>query len=220
MKSTICASIFLLVSLAIALPTLSFAVADGPSATGSFQFALDDGQPKFLDFNARQQNNGRTVGEMTFTDPNATLVVDPDAPPSPNGPTTGASMRASFDCLKITGNRAVMSGVIVESNVLTAIGLRVLLVVEDNGEGIDAPANDRLTWGVYHNPAAGWTPKDAERDDDIGASLSWLATDAERSDDAGIPSNQSKIVGCQSFPLSSYSFVDIAHGGGNVQVQP
>ncbi|HEY8409748.1 MAG TPA: hypothetical protein VIK76_00015 [Pyrinomonadaceae bacterium] len=220
MKSTICASIFLLVSLAIALPTLSFAGADGPSATGSFQFALDDGQPKFLDFNARQQNNGRTVGEMTFTDPNATLVVDPDAPPSPNGPTTGASMRASFDCLKITGNRAVMSGVIVESNVLTAIGLRVLLVVEDNGEGIDAPANDRLTWGVYQNPAAGWTPKDAERDDDIGASLSWLATDAERSDDAGIPSNQSKIVGCQSFPLSSYSFVDIAHGGGNVQVQP
>ena len=220
MKSTICALIFLLVSLAIALPTLSFAGADGLSATGSFQFALDDGQPKFLDFNARQQNNGRTVGEMTFTDPNATLVVDPDAPPSPNGPTTGASMRASFDCLKITGNRAVMSGVIVESNVLTAIGLRVLLVVEDNGEGIDAPANDRLTWGVYQNPAAGWTPKDAERDDDIGASLSWLATDAERSDDAGIPSNQSKIVGCQSFPLSSYSFVDIAHGGGNVQVQP
>jgi hypothetical protein len=220
MKSTICVSIFLLVSLSIALPTLSFAGANGPSATGSFQFALEDGQPKYLEFNARQQNNGRIVGEMTFTDPNATLVVDPDAPPSANGPATGASMRAEFDCLKITGNRAVMSGLIVESNVLTAIGLRVLLVVEDNGEGINAPANDRLTWGVYQNPATGWTPKDAERDDDNGAGLSWLATDAERLDDAGVPSNQSRIIGCQSFPLSSYSFVDIAHGGGNVQVQP
>ena len=220
MKSTICASIFLLVSLSIALPTLSFASADGPSATGSFQFAFEDGQPKYLDFNARQQNNGRTVGEMTFSDPNATLVVDPDAPPSPNAPTTGVSMRASFDCLKITGNRAVMSGLIVESNILNAIGQRVLLVVEDNGEGINAPAVDRLTWGIYQNPATGWTPKDAERDDDNGALLSWIATDAERSDDVGVPSNQSRIIGCQSFPLSSYSFVDIAHGGGNVQVQP
>ena len=219
MKSTICVSIFLFVVLSIALPNLSFARADGPSATGSFQFTVDDGQPKFLDFNARQQNNGRTVGEMTFTDPNAAVVVDPDAP-STNGPATGASVRATFDCLKIQSNRAVMSGVIVESNVLTAIGLRVLLVVEDNGEGVNAPSNDRLTWGVYENPATGWTPKDAERDDDIGATLSWLATDAERPDDVGIPSNQSKIIGCQSFPLSSYSFVDIAHGNGNVQVQP
>jgi hypothetical protein len=220
MKIPICAAILLLVSLSIALPTLIFAGADGPSATGSFQFTVDEGQPKFLDFNAREQNNGHTVGQMTFTDPNATVVVDPDASPSANGPTTGASIRATFDCLKISGNRAVMSGIIVESNVLTAIGLRVLLVVEDNGEGINAPAADRLTWGVYQNPATGWIPKDSERDDDNGASLSWLATDAERSDDVGIPSNPSRIVGCQSFPLSSYSFVDIAHGGGNVQVQP
>jgi len=220
MKGTICASIFLLVSVSLALPSLSLAGADGPSATGSFQFGINDGQPKYLNFNARVQNNGRTVGEMTFTDPDASPVADPDAPPNPNAPSTGASVRASFDCLRIEGNRAVMSGVIVESNVLTAIGFRVLLVVEDNGEGINAPGLDKLTWGVYQNPASGWTPKDSERDDDIGATLSWLATDAERSDDVGIPSNQSKVIGCQSFPLSSYSFVDIAHGGGNVQVQP
>ena len=220
MKCTICVSIFLFVLVSLGLPVLTFAGADGPSATGSFQFAFEDGQPKFLEFNARVQNNGRTVGEMSFTDPSATLVADPDAPPGPNGPATGLSMRASFDCLKITGNRAVMSGAIVESNVLTAIGQRVLLVVEDNGEGINSPANDKLTWGVYQNPATGWTPKDSERDDDNGAFLTWLATDSERPDDVGIPSNQSRVIGCQSFPLSSYSFVDIAHGGGNVQVQP
>src|SRR5689334_15992449 len=214
MKSTICASICLFILSSIALPSLSFAGADGPSATGSFQFAIEENQPKYLDFNARQQNNGRTVGEMTFTDPNATVVTDPDA--GTNEPATGASIRASFDCLKIEGNRAVMSGLIVESNVPAAIGLRVLLVVEDNGEGINAPSNDRLTWGVYRNPATGWTAKDSERDDDNGALLSWIATDSERTDDGGIPSNQSRIIGCQSFPLSSYSFVDITHGGGNV----
>ena len=207
----------LLLFVCVALTPLTYADSNGPSANGSFQFALEDGHPKFLEFDARQQNNGNTVGQMSFTDPNASLVVDPDAG---GASATGVSMRARFDCLKITDNRAVMSGVIFESNVLSAIGLRVLLVVEDNGEGIDQPNADKLTWGVYQNPAGGWIPKDSERDDDNGAGLTWIATDAERTDDPGIPSNQSKIVGCQSFPLSSYSFVDIAHGGGNVQVKP
>jgi hypothetical protein len=220
MKCTICASIFLLVLVCLALPVLSFAGNDGPSATGSFEFALEDGQPKFLKFNARTQNNGRTVGEMTFTDPNASPGGDPDTPNAPNAPATGVSMRASFDCLRIDGNRAVMSGEIVESNILTAIGLRVQLVVEDNGEGVNVPAVDKLTWGVYQSSANTWIPNDAERDDDNGAFLTWIARDAERSDDVGVPSNQSKVIGCQSFPLSSYSFVDIKHGGGNVQVQP
>ena len=44
--------------------------------------------------------------------------------------------------------------------------------------------------------------------------------DAERPDDVGVPSNANKTIGYQSFPLGSYSFTDIAHGGGNVQVQP
>jgi len=217
MKGIICALSFFLTLICLALTPLTFADANGPSANGSFSFALEDGQAKFLEFNAREQNNGRVVGEMSFTDPNASLV-DPED--SANASATGVAMRARFDCLKITDNRAVMSGVIFESNVPTAMGLRVLLVVEDNSEGINQPTADKLTWGVYGNPVGGWIPKDAERDDDNGAGLTWIATDAERLDDAGIPSNPSKIVGCQSFPLSSYSFVDIAHGGGNVQVKP
>jgi hypothetical protein len=217
MKSTICALICSLVLTSIALPGLSFAGADGPSATGSFEFALEDGNPRFLQFNARQQNKGTVVGEMSFTDPNATVADDPDTPANES---IGASIRASFDCLKITGNRAVMSGVITESNLLNAIGLRVLLVIEDNGEGVNIPSTDKLTWGVYQSSATSWIPKDAERDDDNGSSLTWLATDAERTDDVGIPSNPGKVIGCQSFPLDAYTFADIKHGGGNVQVQP
>jgi hypothetical protein len=110
--------------------------------------------------------------------------------------------------------------VIASSNILAAVGRRMLLIVEDNGEGINAAAPDRLTWGVYESPETGWIPKDAERDDDNGASLTWIATDAERLDDAGIPSKKDPLVRCETFPLSSYSFVDIPHGNGNLQIRP
>jgi len=218
MNRIIVGAIMALLVVTLALPALTFAGNDGPSATGNFQFTLEDGQTRFLEFNARQQNNGRVVGGMTFSDPNVVAVGDPDATPGPNN--TGALVQANFDCLKITGNRAVMSGVISQSNILSAIGLRILLVVEDNGEGINAPSTDKLTWGIYQPSGGAWIPKDAEREDDNGAGLSWLATDFERTDDVGVPSNQSKIIGCQSFSLGAYSFVDVAHGGGNIQVQP
>src|ERR1044072_3925481 len=217
MKRIIFAAFGALAVVTLSLPALTFAGNDGPSAIGNFQFSLEDGQPRFLEFNAREQNKGTVVGEMTFSDPSVVPVGDPDATEGPA--TAGALVKAKFDCLKITGNRAVMSGVISESNILQAIGLRVLLVVEDNGEGGNV-LTDKLTWGIYTPQGTGWTPKDAERDDDNGASLSWLAKDFERPDDLGISSNQSKIVGCESFSLGAYSFVDVVHGGGNIQVQP
>jgi hypothetical protein len=217
MKRIIFASVMALAAVSLTLPALTLAGKDGPSATGNFQFSLEDGQPSFLEFNAREQNKGAVVGEMTFSDPSVVLVGDPDA--SEGAATTGALVKAKFDCLKITGNRAVMSGVISESNILAAVGLRVLLVVEDNGEGGNA-VTDKLTWGIYPSQAISWTPKDAELENDNGASLSWIAKDFERLDDVGVTSNQSKTVGCQSFSLGAYSFVDITHGGGNVQVQP
>lgn len=218
MKSIGCAAIAAFLLVSIAVPTLTLAGKDGPSANGTFQFSLEDGQTRFLEFNARVQNNGRIVGQMTFSDPAAVPVPDPDD--STGVTNTGAFMTAKFDCLQITDNHAVMSGVISESSIAAALGLRVLLVVEDNGEGVNVPTADKLTWGVYQPATGSWIPKDAERDDDNGASLTWIAKDAERDDDVGVPSNQSKVIGCQSFPLSSYSFVDVAHGGGNIQVKP
>src|ERR1044072_9755171 len=217
MKRIIFAAVAVLAVITLILPSLTFAGNDGPSASGNFQFSLEDGQPRYLDFNAREQNKGTVVGEMTFSDPSVVPIGDPDG--TDGGGTAGALIKAKFDCLKITGNRAVMGGVISESNILAAVGLPVLLVVEDNGEGVIA-INDKLTWGVYTSQATGWIPKDAERDDDNGASLTWIATDFERPEDVGIPSNPSKIVGCESFSLGAYSFVDVAHGGGNIQVQP
>lgn len=217
MKRIVFAAVAVLAVVTLILPSLTFAGNDGPSASGNFQFSLEDGQPRYLEFNAREQNKGTIVGEMTFSDPSVVPVGDPDGSGGPGTP--GALVKAKFDCLKITGNRAVMGGVISESNILAAVGLRVLLVVEDNGEGVNA-LNDKLTWGIYLPQATGWVPKDGEREDDNGASLSWIAKDFERPEDVGIPSNQSKIVGCESFSAGAYSFIDIVHGGGNVQVQP
>ena len=186
--------------------------SNGPSANGGFQFTLEDGNTRYIEFEARVQGENAS-GHMSFSDPTATIGNE-------NSPSTGVQMRANFDCLRVEGNRAVIGGVISSSNILTAIGRRMLLVLEDNGEGINQPAPDRLTWGIYETPACGWTPRDSERDDDIGASLSWIATDLERSGDVGIPSKKDPLVGCQSFPLSSYSFVDVSHGNGNIQVRP
>lgn len=192
----------------------------GPSANGDFQFSLVDGALRYIQFDVRTQKNGETRGQMTFNDPAAVVGSDGEEGGGADGSITGLFVTAEFDCLQIKGNAAVMSGVITQSSALNAIGRRVLLVVEDNSEGIGAPSLDKLTWGVYRSSATSWVPSDAELEIDPGVGLTWLATDAEREDDSGIPSNQSNTIGCRSFPLSSYSLVDVSHGFGNIQVRP
>jgi hypothetical protein len=182
----------------------------GPSANGDFHFSLDDGSERVIQFNARIHQNGKATGEMTFT--NQGDPADQNSNPS-------VFVKAGFDCLSINDHRAVMSGVITESNVGDLLGHRVLLVVEDDGEGINAQSHDKLTWGVYESANRTWTPQDAEVPGDTGWLLNWQATDAERTDDAGIPARGNEIVGCQSFSLSSYSLIDLPHGQGNIQVR-
>lgn len=209
MKRICCFLVLVLTCLIFSAQQTTRATGGSPSANGDFQFGVGDGVPRYLQFNAREE--GKNLGSMTYSDPSTT----------PEGATVpGVQMTVTFDCVNVEGNRAVMGGAITSSNILAAIDNRALLVVEDNGEGINAPEPDRLTWGVYLNAAKDWTPKDSEREDDDGASLTWIATDLERPDLPGIPSNRSTTVRCDSFPLSSYSFVDVAHGNGNIQVRP
>jgi hypothetical protein len=102
-------------------------------------------------------------------------------------------------------------------------------VVEDNEQGSKASDLDKLSWGVYKPITINWTPADGELENDIGATLHWTARDYERCPDAndpencqdtGIPSHPDPTIGCQSFPLSSYAFLNIEHGAGNIQVKP
>ena len=212
MKSIIGAFVLALFIVCLALPNLVFAGAEGSSATGSLKFVLDDGATRFVEFSAKEGLDGQATGDMTYSDPVAVPVEDPDNGEAPK--TDGVFVKAKFDCMMTVDNRAVMSGEIYDSNVKSNIGQRMLLVVEDNGL-----SKDRLTWGIYQMPATGWIPSDAELKEDDGASLTWWATDFERKDDVGFKMPVSKIVACQNFPLSSYDFPEIKEAGGDLQIQ-
>src|SRR5688572_28519706 len=95
----------------------------GPSANGSFQFFMEDGNPRYIEFEVRSHPKGAR-GKMTFNDPSGTTGGGDDSPQTANG----IQMTATFDCLRIDGNRAVMGGAISSSNILAAIGHRVILV--------------------------------------------------------------------------------------------
>jgi hypothetical protein len=210
MKSIIGAFTIALLIVCVALPGLVFAGAEGTTATGSFKFVMDDGATRFVEFNAKEGADGQAVGDMTFNDPVAVPVDDPD---NPEKTAEGVLVKARVDCMRSFENRAVMGGEIVDSNVKSQIGERVLLVIEDNG--LD---KDRLTWGIYQLPPTGWTPVDAENPDDKGASLTWWATDFERKDDVGFQMPQNQMVRCESFPLSGYDFPEIKESGGDLQI--
>lgn len=211
MKSIIGAFVLTLFVVCLALPGLVLAGPEGATAAGSLKFVLEDGETRFVEFKAQEGTEGQAAGDMTFSDPVAVAVEDPDDPERTK--TEGVLVKAKFDCMQVNENRAVIGGEIYDSNVASNIGQRVLLIVEDNGL-----ENDRLTWGIYQQPAKGWVPKDAELDDDKGADLKWIATDFERPDDVGIPSDLSKVVTCKSFPLGSYEFPEIKGAGGDLQV--
>ena len=111
-----------------------------------------------------------------------------------------------------------MSGTITDSTVRDLVGQRVLLTVEDNGDNTGVP--DKLTWGIYKPAERSWTPSDAELKEDPGVGLKWLATDAEQKDDAGVTMPREEAMNSQSFPVTSYSFADIARGAGDIKVVP
>jgi len=213
MKNIIGAFIMAVLAVCLALPNSVFAGAEGATAAGSFKFAFQDGEIRFVEFNASEGADGVGSGEMTLSDPVAIPIDNPDDPGREQTP--GVLVRAKFDCMETTQNTAIMGGEIFDSNVPNAIGMRVLLVVQDNG--IDGE-KDKVTWGMYQPPPQ-WVPIDAERPDDRGAFLKWTATDFELRDDVGIPMPQSKLVQCKSFPGPAYEFPEIKYAGGDLQVQ-
>lgn len=220
MKGTVRYSLLALLLLAVCAPPPSGARStSGPSASGDFRFAMDDGVTRHLEFSAKGHQDGSAAGQMTFSAQGELPDQDVDGEGGGALP-AGVYMKAEFDCLAVGGNRAVMSGAVTESNVADYAGRRVLLVVEDGGEGVKAASPDRLTWGVYLKPADGWTPKDAERDPNEPEPTTWMVSDFEREDETPVPFKKAEAVGCRSFPASAYSFVDVKHGDGNIQVRP
>jgi hypothetical protein len=190
------------------------------SASGGFHVDTDNGS-RNIEFNAKLNPNGSASGDLKFTGKLSVpdQDVDGDGTGDPVATATTLSLRVEVDCLKVQDNRAALAGVVKESSISAYIGRRMVLTVEDGGEGNNAEP-DRYTWGQYRSTAATWVASDAELEFDAGVGLNWIATDAERTDDAGIPSNPPSGIDCKTFPLSSYALESLPNGSGNIQVKP
>lgn len=195
--------------------TVSAAFAGG-SASGAIHVAAGDGHKKNIEFIARAGSDGAGEGQMTFSGP--AELPDSEEEGTGKGLVANLHLKIDFDCVVVNENRAAMSGIIRDANVDGYAGRRALLSVEDGGEGKNA-APDKFTWGMYNGETITWFPTDAEVDGDSGWKYSWIATDAERPDDVGVPNRRSTAVDCRSFSLSSYDYIDIPQGAGNVQVR-
>ncbi len=204
---------------ALALSMLVLVPAFAQSASGAIHVNTSEGG-RDIEFNAQTSGSGAS-GQIKFSAP--FTIPNQDGDEDGTGDlqlsTTTVSLRIDVDCLKVSGNRAAIGGVVSDASVSGYVGRRMLLSVEDGGEGTNAPP-DRYTWGQYRSTTGSWTASDAELVFDPGVGLTWIATDAERTDDAGISSVQATTVNCKSFPLSSYALEDLPLGSGNVQVRP
>jgi len=219
MKNLICASIFALALLTGFQTSPKTALAQ--ASEGSFRYSLEDGLTKAIEFAARGNGDGTASGRITFSGPSEfpDQDVDGDGTGGFSGRLEDLQITAEIDGMAVERNRAVMSGVVTGSTLSDYIGQRVLLVVEDNGDGI-AREGDKFSWGLYKPQEISWIPSDADLREDNGWSMTWIATDADRRDDEGIQITREWVRNCQSFPLSSYDFVDVTDGEGNIQVQP
>ena len=218
MKRSAFASLIALFLIGLILPSVIAGDEEMPSAVGHYQISISDEPTRTIDFNARLERDGSTAGEMAFQDsgsaPGSKATSDVDSQDA----SRPFFLKANFDCLTVNGNSAVMSGNVTQASLERYLGRRVLLVVQDNGHGVEPAKRDKLTWGLYRVAADNPLTTDFERTDDQGG-ITWLATDAERDDDTGMPSQKSEEIGCHSFPLSAFSFINGREGRGNIQVR-
>jgi len=206
-----------LLVLSIAPESAFVCDSSGSSVDGSFRILSQDHADRYIEFHATRSLDGQVSGQTIFKDETAS---SPTAAEPQSQEAQTFFFKADVDCLVIEKGTAVMSGAITDSNSSPYIGRRFLVVAQDNGGTDDQSKKDRLTWGIYRLENHSWLPSDAERPSDQVNPMAWIVSDSERSDDVGVISSQEKVVGCQSFPLSSFSFVNPKQGQGTVRVRP
>jgi hypothetical protein len=211
--------VFLLVLVGFAPASAFVSEAFGTSVVGNFELVSEKGITRHIEFQAIRSQDGRVSGQLIFRDdPAANVEKSSEKPPDESG--QPFFFKADFDCLVINQNKAIMSGAIRESSSPHYIGRRVLVVAQDNGGAKDPARKDRLTWGIYRTEQNQWAASDAERPDEESGQLTWIASDSERAEDEGVRSNVEQVIGCKSFPLSSFSFVSGNQIRGTVLVKP
>lgn len=222
MKSIIRTSMLALSLLALSAAShTASAQTVGRSASGSIKFSTEEGWTKYLEFEAASDGEGKASGRMVFRGPEEIPEQDVDGAGYRGftGKLDDLYVEAQFDGMTVEGNKAMMSGFVTACTIGEYIGQRVLLVVEDNGDGSTEKTQDKVTWGLYKHSEITWTPTDAELKDDRGAHLTWFATDFERRDDKGIPMpKKNEEISHQSFPTSAHDFFKFKYTDGFIRV--
>ena len=221
MKVSLLSIVLVLISLS-SLPfrtnSVSWSEDGSASVEGSFEI-VDNGAKRKLEFHAARGADGSINGETTFRDIVSSTPLSPTSDDVNGDQKKPLFLKAEVDCFVVEANRAALSGSIVEASWPQYVGRKLLVVTQEDREGKGADKRDRLTFGVYKNSQPGWLAQDGERPDEIG-NVSWLATDAERPEDEGVSSSKQTNVGCQTFPLSSFSFLNTKQTHGTVSVKP
>ena len=220
-----------LLALLLTISAAAQTAQAAPAAAGSYQFTLaGDKDLKYVEFDAVGQGEGKATGSIYFSDEAIITIQDVDGTGEEKGRFAGYNLKADVDGMLVIEQevvidrevvlekRAVLSATIRDSSVLALVGQRVLLTVADYGDNLKVP--DRVTWGVYKPIDRRWVPSDAELKEDPGVGLRWWATDAERKDDVGYAMPRDESFGTQTFPPSSYGFVDAANISGDIRVSP
>src|ERR1043165_5390516 len=127
-RFTVMSALLLTALAASALTTLA------QSASGSYQFTLEDKATKTVEFSAQTLADGSTSGSLYFSDAATIVYQDVDGVGDPSEKYAGVTIKADLDGLVVNGNQAVMSGTIRSSTIPYMLGLRVLLTVEDRSE--------------------------------------------------------------------------------------
>jgi hypothetical protein len=109
--------------------------ATNPSATGSGQIAVKAAVHTFS-FNAQIQPDGLETGQAEYRERDS-----------------GLQLHINIDCVNISGNRAILGGIITQSTDERMLNDQFFISVTDNGEGMnDKP--DMMSFLHLDEPAA------------------------------------------------------------------
>ena len=125
----------------------------GPYAAGQLT-DTGDSSGRMIAFSAVIDAAGAVSGDADFDDREEVPEQDVDGTGDPDLRTRGGAreIHARIDCLKVSGNVAVLSGIVVTAATPRYVNKRLLLVAQDNGaDRREAP--DRYTWGIYEGDA-------------------------------------------------------------------
>ena len=89
LKSIVCAPILALSLLSFAPPQSAAAQTAGQSASGTYQFVLEDDYAKYVEFDAKTLADGSTTGQMFFSDQAKITSQDVDGTGEPEGTVQG-----------------------------------------------------------------------------------------------------------------------------------